>query len=131
MEMKKYLLDSNAVIDYIGGILPQKSIEWLDSIIETAVSMSVINRIEALGFNPPNPADLLPFEDLVNTVEVIGLPEEIIQQTIDVRKNYKIKLPDAVVAATSLVLGLTVISKNTADFGKVQGITLINPHDLK
>ena len=125
--MSKYLLDSNAAIDYVGGILPQKAIAWLDSIIESEVSMSVINRIEVLGFNPPNPADLVPFEDLVKTVEVIGLSEEIIQRTIEVRRSYKIKLPDAVIAATAIVHDLTLISRNDDDFKKIDNLKYLNP----
>ena len=55
MAMKKYLLDSNAAIDYIGGKLPEKAVAWLDSIVDNDVIVSVINRIEVLGFKPSNP----------------------------------------------------------------------------
>lgn len=50
MGVVKYLLDSNAAIDYIGGILSPARITWLDSIIDQDVFISVINQIEILGF---------------------------------------------------------------------------------
>ncbi len=128
--MKKFLLDSNTIIDYIGGILPAKSIIWLDGIVDTEASLSVINRIEILSFNPLNPADLIPFEELVNTVDVIPLSEEIILQTIQIRRNHKLKLPDAVVAASAMAFNLTVVTRNEADFRKVVGLKIINPHSI-
>ncbi len=128
--MKKFLLDSNTVIDYIGGILPVKSIGWLDQIIETEAAISVFNRIEVLSFNPKNQADLIPFEELVETVEVIALSEEIILQTILIRRNYKLKLPDAMVAATAIVFDMAVVTRNEADFKKVVGLKIVNPHAI-
>jgi toxin FitB len=130
MAVKRYLLDSNAVIDYIGGILPVKAISWLDGIIDTEAAITVINRIEILSFNPPDPADLIPFEELVNTVEVISLTEDVILQTILIRRNHKIKLPDAVVAATALAHSLTVVTRNEADFRNIPGITILNLHSV-
>lgn len=129
MEVIKYLLDSNAAIDYIGGILPSARIAWLDSIIDQNILISVINQIEILGFNPANPTDLIPFEELANTVTILPLSDNIVHQTITIRKLYKIKLPDAIIAATALVHGLYLITRNTTDFSKIPGLNLINPHD--
>lgn len=130
MAVKTHLLDSNAVIDYIGGVLPGDTLFWLDSIVETELAMSVINQIEVLSFNPANPADLLPFEEIVNTVEIIPLSEDIIAKTIQIRRVHKTKLPDPVVAATSLVHNLTIITRNEADFQKIHGVKCINPHKI-
>ncbi len=128
--MKKYLLDSNAAIDYIGGKLPVKAVAWLDGIIEADVSVSVINRIEILGFKPSDPSDFIPFDELLKTVDIIGLHEEIILQAIEIRRGHKIKLPDAIVAATALTLQLTVITRNIADFQKILDLEIVNPHDV-
>jgi len=39
----------------------------------------------------------------------------------------KIKLPDAVIAATALVHGLELISRNESDFKKIPGLAVVNP----
>ncbi|TAK49528.1 MAG: type II toxin-antitoxin system VapC family toxin [Saprospiraceae bacterium] len=130
MAVKLYLLDSNAAIDYIGAILPAKAIAWLDSAVDNEVAMSVINRIEVLSFNPPDPADLVPFEELMDTVEIIPLSEDIILLTIQIRRNHKTKLPDAVVAATALTHDLTVVTRNEEDFRKIPGLKWVNPHTM-
>jgi predicted nucleic acid-binding protein len=54
----------------------------------------------------------------------------LLTKTIELRKNHRIKLPDAIIAATALVYGLTVISRNITDFKSINGITCINPWEL-
>ena len=50
--MGTYLMDTNVGIDLLGGLLSSKVIKWLDNqILESNISISVINEIELLGFN--------------------------------------------------------------------------------
>ena len=98
--------------------------------IETEVAISVINQIEMLGFNPSNPADLLPFEELVVTVEILPLSEAVVKEAIFLRKTHKIKLLDAVVAATARVHGLSLITRNESDFKRIPNLAMINPYDM-
>ena len=50
--------------------------------------------------------------------------------TIELRKKYKIKLPDALIASTALFYDLILITRNISDFGKIVGLQTINPHDI-
>ncbi|MEM6264058.1 MAG: PIN domain-containing protein [Bacteroidota bacterium] len=54
--------------------------------------------------------------------------ESIVAQTISLRKHHKIKLPDAIIAATALVHNLTLITSNTADFHRVRGLGCLDAH---
>jgi predicted nucleic acid-binding protein len=58
------------------------------------------------------------------------LTQEIVAETIELRKIRKIKLPDAIIAATAIVDNLTLISGNTKDFESIQGVKLFNPFTL-
>jgi len=49
---KRYLLDSNAVIDYIAGLYSGKTTRWLSQIIDEEMNVSVITKIEVLSFDP-------------------------------------------------------------------------------
>lgn len=49
---KRYLLDSNTVIDYIARLHSEKAQKKLDSIIDQEINTSVITKIEVLSYNP-------------------------------------------------------------------------------
>lgn len=49
---KRYLLDSNTVIDYIARLHPDKARQWLDHVIDEEINVSVITKIEVLSFDP-------------------------------------------------------------------------------
>ncbi len=123
-------MDTNIAIDYIGGVLPNKAVQWLDSVIDTEVAISVINKIEILGFETEKKEDMLPFEELVDAVHLLYVTDEVVNQTIILRKKYKIKLPDAIIAATALVNDLTLLSRNEKDFNRITGLKWQNLHKL-
>jgi hypothetical protein len=60
-------------------------------------------------------------------MDEIPLSASVVQQTIALRSEYSIKLPDAVIAATALTTGLKLMTRNQADFGQVAGLTVVNP----
>jgi predicted nucleic acid-binding protein len=55
---------------------------------------------------------------------------EDFKQLIELRMAHKIKLPDAIIAATALVNGLGVVSRNASDFNKVPGLDVVDPHSV-
>ena len=83
-----------------------------------------INRIELLGFKGLSQKESLAFEAFVKNGMLINLDEDIIIETILLRKEYPIKLPDAIIAATCIVNSLTLISNNSKDFEKIKGLSL-------
>ena len=123
-------MDTNVAIDYIGGLLPQKANQWLDTIVENDIAVSVINKIEILGFSTEHQEDMLPFEELVATLELLYVTDNVVNQTIILRKKYKIQLPDAIIAATALVYDLTLLSRNEKDFKRVNGLKWQNLHTI-
>ena len=69
-------------------------------------------------------------EIFINGSTVIDLSDDIVSKTIEIRKTKKIKLPDAIIAATALVYDLVLISRNTSDFTNIDGLKVIDPHSL-
>ncbi len=55
---------------------------------------------------------------------------DTIEQTIQLRKTYKTKLPDAIIAATAMVYKLKLITRNTCYFNNIEGLELINPWEI-
>ena len=61
---------------------------------------------------------------------VLDLTSTIVDVSIDIRKKHKTKLPDAIIAATALVYGLVLISRNVSDFKNIHDLKVIDPHSL-
>ena len=126
--MGTYLMDTNVGIDLLGGLLSSKVIKWLDNqILESNISISVINEIELLGFNTTLD-EAQDLQDLINNVIVIELSRDVVNQTIQLKKIKKMKLPDAIIAATALVHNLTIVSRNKSDFKNIDGLKCIDPY---
>jgi predicted nucleic acid-binding protein len=102
----------------------------LDGIIDGQFYISVINKIELLGFAGITENEELKFQELINAADVLDLDEDIVNSTIEIRKQYKTKLPDAIIAATALVNKFTIITRNTKDFDKIEGLEVLNPYDI-
>lgn len=92
------------------------------------VNISVINQIEVLGFNGQQ-QEMQILEEFTVILNVIPLSENIVEETIKLRKQYKVKLPDAIIAATALQHNLTIITQNIKDFRNIPNISIINAHD--
>jgi len=124
----EYLIDSNAVIDFCNGKLPLAGRELLFSIVQPKIS--VITHIEVFGFPEISRTEEKLLNDFVSIALIYPLDIDVAKKSIEIKKKTRIKLPDAVIAATALIHDLVLISRNLADFDKITGLTVLNPHDL-
>ena len=118
-----YLLDTNIIIYSI------KNEVIIDSFVkdEDELFLSSITYIEALGFPFQTWDEENRITMFCNMYKRLFLTEEVEKQTIQIRKSKKIKLPDAIIAATAMVYNLTLITHNMDDFKNIQGLKIINP----
>lgn len=128
MEHPKYLIDSNAVIDYLGKKLPARGMDFMHGIIDDIPNISVITKMEVLGFNASDKEDMALLNDFVNDSVVIDLNDGIVEETILIRKTNKTKLPDAIIAATAKNHGLILLTRNIFDFKSIPGLEIVNPY---
>ena len=125
---KGYLIDTNVVIDYLENKLPEHSLTLIDGL---NVQMSIISRMEILAWPSANEDQITILTEFINASSILSLSEDIILKTIDIRKNYRIKLPDAIIAATAMINGFSLFTRNMTDFKKVNGLVIIDPYSLK
>jgi predicted nucleic acid-binding protein len=123
-----YLIDTNAAIDYLNNQFGDMAASLLDREI---LSISVITRMELLAWREAGDAEIAILEDFIKSTTVHNLDEAVILKGIEVRKNYSIKLPDAIIAATALVFNYTLVTRNITDFKNIHGLALLNPWDIK
>lgn len=64
---------------------------------------------------------------LVELANVYVVDEDIAEQAIELKKQSKIKLADAVIAATALVNNLKLATRNADDYKGVKGLEIFNP----
>jgi predicted nucleic acid-binding protein len=73
---------------------------------------------------------MIIYKDFVFQSHIIGINPGIIAETIAIRKNYKLKIADAIIAATALAFDITLVADNDDDFEKVPSLKYINPRKL-
>jgi len=109
MNGNKIFLDTNAIVSVLKGN------SLLHSKIKDAdwVGASIISQIEFLSFKDLSGDDRDLFYNFSRRIDIIGInktDEELISKIISLRNSYKIKLPDAVIAATSSLHGAVLLT---------------------
>jgi predicted nucleic acid-binding protein len=118
-----YLIDTNSIINFANKKLPSSGSLFVSKVIDINPIISISNKIEVLGFAHPNNQMI----ELIEASTIIPLTDEMVDETIAIRKIHKIKLPDAIIPATTKTKNLTLITRNETDFDSVSGLTIINP----
>jgi predicted nucleic acid-binding protein len=126
---KKYLIDTNIIIDYTSNLLPEPVIDFVENLLENEFQISVISFIEVMGFNETDDK-LAKLAHFLSFATVMPLDDLVTQSTIDLRRKMKIKLPDAIIASTALAYNLILVTRNSKDFDKIENLEVINPHLL-
>lgn len=123
MNGNRVLLDTNAITALLQGNLSLveilKSSEW--------IGVSVISEIEFLANPDLNENDKAIFTSFINRIEVIDLNHnemDLLELILKIRKNAKIKLPDAIIAGTAIYNQAKLITSDSG-FRKVARLKLI------
>jgi len=127
----RFLIDTNILIYYIGNVIPQASVKKMNQIIAETFNISIISKIEFLGWHRYTENDYGKAVKFIRSAVVIPLKDKIIAQTISVKRKHNIKLPDAVIAATCLIDEYTLVTRNVRDFDKISGLRFYNPFAVK
>jgi predicted nucleic acid-binding protein len=104
------IFDSNILIDYLNGI-PQAKLE-MD--LYTRRSISIITWIEVMCGT--DSSDERTTRRALLAYHVFPLTPAIAERVFILRKERRLKLPDAIILATAQASGLLLITRNTKDF---------------
>lgn len=117
------ILDSNILIySFSDAFRFLREMIWSD-----AVFVSEISRLEVLGFHGISADEEQYFNDIFNIIGVHEIDSAVLDMAIVLRKTYKMKACDSIVAGTALVHGGTLYTRNLTDFAKIEGLRLIDP----
>ena len=88
------VLDTNVALFYLSGRL-------VNPLPNATYFVSVVTEIELLSYPNLTPVVEVEIRDFLAQIIVVDINYHIKELAIALRKNYKLKLPDAVVAATA------------------------------
>ncbi|TAF44900.1 MAG: type II toxin-antitoxin system VapC family toxin [Sphingobacteriales bacterium] len=96
----------------------------VESFLKYNFDVSFVSEIELLGFRGISNADVIKLNELINDCFLIEWNTKIKDQTIQLKRKYNINLPDAIIAATSLVYNLPLITADKG-FTKIEELDLV------
>jgi predicted nucleic acid-binding protein len=111
----KLVLDSNAIIDFLKE--RPAAFDLTALVEEHECFVSVIVKLELLKSPDITPDAERQIFDFLELIPVLPLNTFIEDETIAVSRAVKLKLPDAIIAATAIVIGAELVTFDT-DFLK-------------
>lgn len=119
------LLDSNIII-YASQL---ENIQIRQFIGEYDIVVSAITYVEVLGYHRLSEENRLYFEEFFDIVEVLPISDAVLDRAVALRQMKKMTVGDAIIAATALVYGKSLVTRNIEDFRWITELTLINPFE--
>ncbi|MCK5716471.1 MAG: type II toxin-antitoxin system VapC family toxin [Thiomargarita sp.] len=125
--MDNFLLDTNAVLDFLKGE------DKITTIFNTKLKdknkfVSEITRMELLGYPDITSEEEETIDQFLSLVEILPCDEIVVKRVIQLRRMTKrLKLPDALIAATAIEYQLILVSRDKVFSLSILGLKLINP----
>ena len=113
------LLDTNIVLYLLKGE------ETLVPLLENKqLYISFITELELLSFKGLNEWQTKGVKSFINECFIVDISQGIKELTIKLRKDFSLKLPDAIILATSVYMNIPLVSADS-DFKKVKTADII------
>jgi predicted nucleic acid-binding protein len=114
-----YTLDTNIIIYYFNGEAPILAF-LRDQITQGApLFVSTVTEHELYSYPHLTPQEVTRIDALLTTLTVIDFDSRIAQLSGQLRAAYGIKALDSMIAATALMTGTTLATRNVRDFHRV------------
>jgi hypothetical protein len=107
MNGKEILVDTNILLYLLKGN------DTLEQMLQGKdLYVSFITELELIGFKNITAKEEQLITELLNDSFVISMNNEIKEKYVSIRKEYFLKLADAVIAATSIATGIPLITSD-------------------
>lgn len=119
------LIDSNIII----YAMQSQHDELRRFIGKYAPAVSAVSYVEVLGYHKLNTSERTQLQAFFDAALVLQITEDVLRRAVQLRQSRRMKLGDALIAATALVAGRTLVTGNIRDFKWIQGLRLLSPSD--
>jgi predicted nucleic acid-binding protein len=119
MNGNNFLVDTNICLYLLSG---NNTIAQL--LNGNRIFISFITQLELLSFTQLSENEVQSIQLFIDDCIVIDLNEDIKESVINLRRKYKIKLPDSIIAATSEYFDLPIITADKG-FKKIEELNVL------
>lgn len=105
----KKVLDTNIVLYFLGNKLAEP-------LLDGDYYVSVISEIELLSYASITQAEEESIQEFLSETHIVGVTESVKNEAVSLRRAFSLKIPDAIVAATAVVLGAELLTMILVSF---------------
>ena len=120
------LLDTNVWIDAMSGE-PVAARALTVAIADEWCGLSAMTRLEVLSYSALTESDMADWRMLLASAAEVPIGDGVIEEAARLRRTVRMKTPDAIIAATALLENAVLVTRNTGDFRRVPGLTVMEP----
>lgn len=117
-----FVLDTNVLIYYAAG--NAEIAKFLDLHKQEVIYIPSIVVAEFLSYPLITQEVINRFKQFASQAIILNLDFSIAELAAELRRTFKLKLADGIVAASALVSNSALVTKNIRDFKKVRGLRL-------
>jgi predicted nucleic acid-binding protein len=123
----RWLLDTNVWIDSHAGRADACRFFAMARATPNAwIGFSALTALEVLGYSSLTTADDIALRAMLAEFEAVAVESAVIEEAIRIRKAHRLKSPDAIIAATALLQHAELVTRNTTDFKRITGLSVLD-----
>lgn len=122
-----FTFDTNSIIYFLAG--DKKAVSFVSDIVlasNSVIYVPTVVRLELLSKPEMSLVEQRVILDFLGQFRSMGLDQNIADIAADLRRIYKIKTADSIIAATAIFTGSSLITRNTKDFKSIKGLIIKN-----
>jgi predicted nucleic acid-binding protein len=121
-----FLLDTNVVLSFLKNNLSINNF-FQQNFSDQDLFVSQITRMELLGYKNITERDEIELNHFLSLVKILPLSDSLCDKAIYLRRNFSLKLPDALIAATAINSNLILLTCDKDLLTPIEGLQVINP----
>lgn len=110
MNGNNIFLDTNIVLYLVGS----SDVTIAELLNGKNLFISFITELELLGYKEISKNEVAQLQGFLRDVTIVDINSDIKKAVVDLRKIYKIKLPDAIIAASASYLNFPLLTADKA-----------------
>jgi hypothetical protein len=118
-------IDTNFLIYYLAG--NERIVSFIERNKNSIYFLPTIVIAEFFSYQLIDEETINKFNDSLSAFVIVNLDEFVARMAADIRREYKVKLSDAIIAASALITNSILLTYNVKDFKKIKELKILAP----